>query len=216
MDAIAAIAAIDDPVRRALFDLVAAAPHPVSRNAAAEALGIPRGTAAFHLDRLAEANLLTVDYTRLTGRTGPGAGRPAKVYRVAASEIAVSIPDRHYDLMGSLLAGAIEASADTGEPVLDALRETAGAAGRTAGAEAGTLEAVLDAGGYQPVESGDGRVLMNCPFHRLAAAHTEVVCAANHAYLAAAADATGGDPADVVLDLAVDRCCVRILGPASG
>ena len=89
---------------------------------AATALGIPRSTAAFHLDRLVDARLLTTEYLRLTGRTGPGSGRPAKLYRTSATEISVSVPDRHYDLMGGLLATAIEVSAAQGEPVLDALR----------------------------------------------------------------------------------------------
>ena len=211
VDAIAAIAAIEDPVRRALFDLVAAAAHPVSRDAAAKALAIPRSTAAFHLDRLADSQLLTVEYLRLTGRTGPGSGRPAKLYRAAADEIAVSIPDRRYHLMGDLLASAISTAAGSGEPVLDALRATAGAAGRAAGSAAAGLDAVLDAGGYEPALTDDGVVLANCPFHRLAAEHTDVVCAANYAYLAGAAEASGTDSRHVVLDPAAGRCCVRIV-----
>jgi predicted ArsR family transcriptional regulator len=215
VDAIGAIAAIDDPVRRSLFDLVAAAPHPVSRDAAAEALAIPRSTAAFHLDRLAAAGLLTVEYLRLTGRTGPGSGRPSKLYRAADHEVAVSIPDRRYDLMGDLLASAITSAAQTGEPVLAALRSTARDAGRAAGAAAGAaggdLDDVLEAGGYEPAADDAGVILANCPFHRLATEHTDVVCSANHAYLAGAGEATGTDSGRVVLDPGAGRCCVRIL-----
>jgi predicted ArsR family transcriptional regulator len=212
LDDVGAIAALRDPVRRALFELVAAARDPLSRDAAAEALSIPRSTAAFHLDRLAEAGLLSVEYLRLTGRTGPGSGRPSKLYRAARAEVAVSIPDRRYDLIGDLLAGAIEVSAATGEPVVEALRSTAAAAGRVAGSEG--FDHVLAEGGYEPTAAGGDVILSNCPFHRLAADHTGVVCAANLAFLQGAAEASGVDHDRVVLDPGAGRCCVRITAAA--
>src|SRR3954466_5859120 len=99
-DRVSAVGALDDPARRALLELVTARGEPVSRDEAAQALGLSRRATAFHLDRLAEAGLLTVEFRRLTGRTGPGAGRPAKLYRRADIEVAVSVPERHYDLAG--------------------------------------------------------------------------------------------------------------------
>src|SRR4029079_17932770 len=95
---IRAVALLDEPVRRQLYDLVAARQQAVSRDEAARGAGISRALAAFHLDRLVEAGLLAVEYRRLSGRTGPGAGRPAKLYRRAPGEISVSVPDRHYEL----------------------------------------------------------------------------------------------------------------------
>jgi len=89
---LAALAALDDPTRRAVFDLVARSATAVSRDAAAEALGTSRRVAAFHLDRLAEQGLLTVEYRRPAGRTGPGAGRPAKLYRRIEEEVAPEPP----------------------------------------------------------------------------------------------------------------------------
>src|ERR671917_43859 len=89
-DRVAALAALNDPARRAVFDLVARAATAVSRDAAADALGVSRRVAAFHLDRLAEQGLLVVEYRRPPGRTGPGAGRPAKLYRRIEGEVAVS------------------------------------------------------------------------------------------------------------------------------
>src|SRR3954471_10756756 len=77
---VAAVALLDEPVRRRLYDWVVAQGHPVGREEAARALGIKRPLAAFHLDRLTEAGLLDAGYERLTGRMGPGAGRPARVY----------------------------------------------------------------------------------------------------------------------------------------
>ena len=76
-DAVAAISSLGEPTRRALYDFVVASADWVSRDRAAEAVGIERGTAAHHLDRLAADGLLDVDYQRLSGRQGPGAGRPA-------------------------------------------------------------------------------------------------------------------------------------------
>ena len=40
-------------------------------------------------------------------------------------------------------------------------------------------------------------MLLNCPFHRLAAGHTDVVCAMNGAFLGGAAAALGIDPGRV-------------------
>lgn len=210
MDAVGAVSALSDPVRAAIYDLVVAHDAPVSRDLVARALELPRSTAAFHLDRLAASGLVSVEFRKPAGRGGPGSGRPAKLYGVAESEVAVSLPDRRYDLMGDLLATAIGSSAERGEPVLDALRDTAAEAGRAAGRVAEDFDAVLEAAGYRPVPTTDGIVMMNCPFHRLAAAHADVVCAASHAYLCGAADATGRDPGDVLLEPGAGRCCIRI------
>jgi predicted ArsR family transcriptional regulator len=210
MDAAAAISALADPVRAAVYDAVVRHEEPVGRDLVAEHTGLARSTAAFHLDRLAASGLLVISYARPAGRTGPGAGRPAKLYRRADSEVAVSVPARSYDLMAGLLATAIEQSAADGRPVLEALRAAATDAGRTSGAHAGSFDALLTSTGYEPAYAEDGVVMMNCPFHRLAEAHTEVVCAANHAFLCGAAAATGRDPADVVLEPGAGRCCVRV------
>jgi predicted ArsR family transcriptional regulator len=211
-DAIAAAASINDPVRRQLLELVSASPQPLGRDAAAQALALPRSTVAFHLDRLAAAGLLTVEYRRLSGRSGPGSGRPSKTYSRAPAEFSVSIPPRHYDLMGDLLASAIEAAADGRTNVFDALRGAAEGAGRAEGAATGSLGDTLARTGYEPRSDGDDTVLANCPFHAIVEKHAEVVCAANHAFLCGVAEASGGDPATVVLDPAPGRCCVRIAG----
>lgn len=208
-DAIGAAAVIHDPVRRRLLQLVAGSAQPVTRDVAAAALELPRSTVAFHLDRLVAAGLLTAQYRRVNGRDGPGSGRPSKTYSRAPGELTLSIPQRHYDLMGDLLATAIE-TASPGTSALDALRAAATTAGRDAGRTAGTLDAVLDETGYEPASGPSGVVLTNCPFHQLAQRHTEVVCAANHAFLCAAAGATGVDPASVVLAPTTGGCCVRI------
>jgi predicted ArsR family transcriptional regulator len=103
---VSGIAALDHRISRQAYRLVGEH-HWVSRDEAAERLGVGRSVAAFHLDKLVAAGLLTVRYERVSGRTGPGAGRPAKLYGRSDREFEVSLPPRRYDLAGSLLAGAI-------------------------------------------------------------------------------------------------------------
>jgi DNA-binding transcriptional ArsR family regulator len=103
---ISAVAALDEPNRRRLYDYLVRQPEPVSRDQAAAALELPRTTAAFHLDRLVDGNLLDVTYQRRTGRTDPSAGQSAKLYRQSDQHVAVTLPERRYDLPGQLLSSA--------------------------------------------------------------------------------------------------------------
>jgi predicted ArsR family transcriptional regulator len=209
-DRVAAVSALDEPIRRALFDHVSRRHAPVSRDEAAEAVGLARSTAAFHLDRLADEGLLAVEFRRLSGRTGPGAGRPAKLYRRAAGEVAVTVPERHYDFAAQLLLTAIEEATRTGAPAAETLLRTAGQTGRTLGSDAGSLAKVLEDHGYEPrPDGGGGMILGNCPFHRLAQQHTETVCHVNLELLRGAADGSNDRRHTMVLDPGIGRCCVR-------
>jgi predicted ArsR family transcriptional regulator len=213
-DRVAAVSALDDPVRRALLDLVTRSEDPVSRDDAAQVLGLSRRAASFHLDRLAEKGLLTVEFRRLSGRTGPGAGRPSKLYRRLPDEVAVSVPERHYDLAGDLLAAAVDESTRTGERARDALLRLARDLGRELGARAGTFDKVVRDHGFEPRPDGDGGTLLaNCPFHRLAQRHADTVCHLNLELLSGVAEATGRDHM-VVFDPNPGRCCVRALRAA--
>src|SRR3954447_16634908 len=91
-----AIASLDEPARRALYEWVATSGRAVGRDEAASAIGVSRALAAFHLDRLVRDGLLVPEYRRLSGRSGPGAGRPAKLYRRASGEVGVTLPERRY------------------------------------------------------------------------------------------------------------------------
>ena len=209
-DRVAAVSALEEPLRRALLDYVSRSDAPVSRDDVAEAFGLARSTAVFHLDRLAEAGLLAVEFRRLAGRTGPGAGRPSKLYTKAAGEVAVTVPERRYDVAGDLLLAAIEESARTGAAVKEALRHTAEQAGRRLASGDRSLEQILEDQGFEPRPDGDGGlVLGNCPFHRLARQHTEIVCQLNLDVLRAAADAVGDRHRTMILDPGTGRCCVR-------
>lgn len=178
---VAAVAALEEPTRRRLYELVADAVEPVGRDEAAIALGIPRSNAAFHLDRLAELGLLEAVYVRRTGRTGPGAGRPAKLYQRASRQIAVSLPERRYDLVGRLLASAIEQSAHTGEPAAEVLTRRSHEAGVELGRSArpASVSETLRRYGFEP-RADEMRIrLGNCPFRDLAGDYPETVCRMN-------------------------------------
>ena len=168
-DPVDAVAALADPVRRALYDHVAAAGGEVSRADAAAAVGVARTVAAFHLDRLAQEGLLEVTTRRTTGRSGPGAGRPARLYRRAEREVAVSLPPRDYELAATLLAGAVEEAG-----VEEAVEAQARALGEQLGAQhpaadphdLGAVERALAARGFEPYRDEAGEVrLRNCAFH---------------------------------------------------
>jgi predicted ArsR family transcriptional regulator len=213
---LAAIGLLQEPVRRALYGHVVAAGGEVSRNQAAEAVGVQRGLAAFHLDKLVEAGLLEVSYRRLGDRRGPGAGRPAKLYRRAAGEVAASLPPRTYQTAAQLLAEAVErAGADL--ELHAAAREAGQDAGRRlaasgAGAE---VEGLLAARGYEPYREGATLRLRNCPFANLATEFPVLVCAMNLALLQGLLDGIGVPADRATMDPAPGRCCVAIHDPAS-
>ncbi len=170
-----------------------------------------RSTVSFHLDRLVQDGLLAVEFHKPAGRTGPGSGRPAKMYRTVGSEIGASVPDRNYDLAGELMATAIEASQADGAPVAESLRAAAFLKGRELAEAAGDLEEFLTESGYQPEHDGEGGYLLpNCPFHRLSRAHAAVVCDMNGAFLRGAAVGCGSPEERVAPAAGAGHCCARI------
>jgi predicted ArsR family transcriptional regulator len=208
---ITSVAALDDPVRRAVFDFVSRSPSAVSRDAAAEELGLSRRVAALHLDRLAEVGLLVVEFRRLHERTGPGAGRPSKLYRRAFDEVLVSVPARQYELIAELFVGAVSESLEAGADLEDVLGRKAYQAGATLGGGGADVFATLEELGYEPQWTDDGRefFLRNCPFHRVAREHTDLVCGLNLKLLRGLVDAQP-KPYALRLDPAPTLCCVRI------
>ena len=211
-----ALSLLDEPVRRGLYDWVVAQARPVGREEAAKALRITRSLATFHLDRLAETGLLESGYRRLTGKVGPGAGRPARVYWRAAREFSVSLPERRYERVAQLFAAAIEnLSPQSPPPMLQKvardLGRDLGAASRN-GRPARRLAAALEAGGYEPVtdETGTTR-LRNCPFDALVDAHRPLVCGTNLAMAEGLAGGAGVSDMRPVLDPQPGYCCVAFV-----
>ena len=206
---LAAVAALGDPLRRRLYRFVAGQDHAVGRDEAAEEVGITRSAAAFHLDRLVSDGLLEVEFRRLTGRQGPGAGRPAKLYRRAQEEIAVSLPARRYALAAGLLAAAVSEAGETGAPVAGVLQRVARERGAGLAGTADVVDALAGAG-YEPREVDDGIVLANCPFHALVAEHPQLVCNMNLALLEGLAGARPEARVRAELRPEQGLCCVRL------
>jgi len=221
---IAAVASLDQPVRRQLYDLLADRDRWTSRDEAAAALDVARSVAAFHLDKLAGAGVVDVSYERTTGRAGPGAGRPSKLYRLAADELSASMPDRRYDLAGRLLADAVANAMATGTPVGQCLKHVACVTGRAMGQQAREDGAAfgmtppseildpLGRCGYEPLRLDDGSIaLSNCPFHRLAEDHRELVCGMNLDFLTGLVEGFAPEPTlDAQLAPEPGYCCVRL------
>ncbi len=213
---VTAVASLDEPTRRRIYDHVRSHALPVSRDDVASALGVPRRTAAFHLDRLSELGLLSFSFARRSGRNGPGAGRPAKLYQRSAREVSVSLPPRHYDLAGRLLAGAVVQAQRSGEPPREVLDRRARDVGRALAREqsgqgdTGILMNLLEVHGFEPQLANGDVVLHNCPFHALAQEHTELICGMNLHLLEGVLEGLGQTGLRAYLDPGPPRCCVRM------
>lgn len=189
------LALLADRVRRRVYGAVAGSQQALDRDAVAAEAGISRSLAAFHLDRLVDGGLLEATYRRRSGRTGPGAGRPAKFYRRAERAVEVSLPARRYDVAAALFADALERAGDAVAAVQAAAIDAGHAAARDvpvarrSGSQATStraLLALLAARGFEPRQVDDGSVeLGNCPFRSLTADHRQVTCAANLALVSA-------------------------------
>jgi len=227
---VAGLTSLAEPTRRALYLYVYAQDRPVSRDEAAAGVGVPRHRAKFHLDRLVDDGLLETKFARRTGRQGPGAGRPAKFYRRGARELAITLPERRYELAGQLMARAI-AKAEGGEqPAAEALQHAARERGRwlaglvqrragnrpSPGALLAAARSVLDDEGYETRSGPAGLTLANCPFRALAAEHTALVCGMNLAIMEGLLEQLGRLRYAAVPGPAEGRCCVRLVPESRG
>lgn len=211
LDAVAGLSSLDDPVRRRLYEYVASRDEPVARDDAAAAVSISRTLAAYHLDRLADAGILAVSYARPPGRSGPGAGRPAKRYTRTQQELSASVPPRNYVLLAKLLVEAVTAdrSGGVGTAVTAAARTT----GRASAVGGGVADSLYGCG-YEPVQTVDGDIeLRNCPFHQLMSHHRELVCGLNLELIRGMLEAGGDRPSRAVLAPREGRCCVVVRAP---
>ena len=189
-------AALGDPTRRAVFFAVRAAGRDMGKDDVAAAVGIERRLAGFHLDKLVEQGFLQATFRRDEGRGGRGAGRPPKLYRLAESESLMALPERHYELLATLLLRATaEGGSGTPQEVLERV-------GYEFGLEVGRAEA--DAGGSGPgataseaiqdvvrllsrygfaahADGEDGLRACACPFEEIAFDDPERICGLDHA-----------------------------------
>jgi predicted ArsR family transcriptional regulator len=218
------LADLSDPVRRALYRYVSQQGVAVGRDEAARAVGISRPLAAYHLDKLVDAGLLEAHFQRRSGRGGPGAGRPAKLYLRTTRQIELTMPARDYAGLAELLARAVEA--DSSGAAQTALEGAAGELGGQLGAVAasriapdatpedalGAVQQVLASRGYEPYRDADGTIrLRNCPFDRIAAEHRQIVCGANLAIMEGLIDRlSAAAPIRAELDPQPRQCCVAL------
>jgi predicted ArsR family transcriptional regulator len=213
MTDLASLSSLDDPVRRRLYDVVRERTEPVGRDEAATAAGVGRALAVYHLDKRVEAGLLTASYQRPPGRSGPGAGRPAKVYTRSDREFAVTVPPREYELAARLLVQVIESdsSGQSQTALLEAARRLGAELGGPVRHEDADLPGALAGQGYEPRRGDDGVIrLRNCPFHKLAEHHRDVVCSMNLGLIEGMLEGLGEDGLRPVLDPRPGHCCVAI------
>jgi predicted ArsR family transcriptional regulator len=225
MTDLAALSSLDDPVRRRLYEVVRERTEPVGRDEAAAAAGVGRALAVYHLDKLVEAGLLTASYQRPPGRSGPGAGRPAKLYTRSDREFAVTVPPREYELAARLLVEVVESdpSGQSRAALVEAARRLgAELGGRLRPGRAGQeealaahgyvgLEVALAGHGYEPRRGDDGVIrLRNCPFHQLAEQHRDVVCGMNLGLIEGILTGLEMDGLRPSLDPRPGQCCVAI------
>ena len=96
--------AVGDPELRAALLWARGQSRPVTADELAASEGVHRNVARSRLERLVEAGLLDTGFERRTGRSGPGAGRPAKIYSIAPQVAAIEFPTRRYEsLLGLVL-----------------------------------------------------------------------------------------------------------------
>ena len=221
-DQVSGIAVLNEPARRDLYAYVVSRASDVSRDEAAAACGISRALAAFHLDRLVDARLLETSYRRLSGRAGPGAGRPTKLYRRSSRQLSIHLPPRSYELAAQLFAQALDGADET--PERARLAGIARRFGASVGAEAGVrqsaeddsgdpLEAIMRTVGrcgYEPYRTEAGHVRMsNCPFHALAADHRGLVCGMNLQLMSGVVEGMGVRGVTAALEPRPNECCVE-------
>ena len=226
--AAAAIGSLTDDLRRNMYLFIRRRGRPVSRDEAAQEVGISRKLAAWHLDKLVDRGLLEVHFARPPGRSGPGAGRSAKFYRPAAAEVAVSLPPRAYDWAADILLEAIDRAGPGESP-----REAAASVAHDRGVELGEqvrragrirapgperalalAEEILDDRGFEPYRDEAGGVrLRNCPFQALARKSPDVVCGLNQAFVRGLLHGLGNDSVDAALEPPRNECCVHLQKP---
>lgn len=219
------IAALDDDLRRRMYLYIRERGAPVSRDEAADQVGISRKLAAFHLDKLVERGLLVAHYARLPGRGGAGAGRSSKLYEPSDLEVAVSIPERRYDIVGEILVETLSHQGE-GERPREVAKRVAFEKGRELGEEVkarmrlrppgseralAVAEETLSEVGFEPYRNDDHSVsLRNCPFHELSRKAPELVCGLNREFIDGMLRGLGNESVEASLEPKPGECCVKL------
>jgi predicted ArsR family transcriptional regulator len=219
-----AVGVLEDDLRRRMYLFIRAQGRPVSRDDAAEHVGISRKLAAFHLDKLEARGLLVSHYARPPGRTGRGAGRSSKLYEPSDVEIDVSIPERRYDLVGDIMLATLQETVD--EPPREVAKRIAFDKGHAIGDEVkselklrppgsertlSVAEETLAGYGFEPYRDDEGTIsLRNCPFHTLARKAPDLVCGLNREFIDGMLRGLGNESIEAALEPTPGECCVKL------
>jgi predicted ArsR family transcriptional regulator len=216
------IGALADDLRRTMYLFIRRQSEPVSREEAAQEVGISSKLAAFHLDKLVDEGLLKAHYARRPGRSGPGAGRSSKLYEPAEVSFHVSLPPTAYETVGEILIAALETKRPDESPA-EAARRISYRAGRKRGQKMASslssrrsqsqpilerVEQTLSELGFEPRREAHGITLTNCPFDVLALNNPELVCRLNESFVAGILDAGNSPKLRAILEPKPGRCCV--------
>jgi predicted ArsR family transcriptional regulator len=216
------VAALGEDQRYRLYRFARRERRPVTREDAADAVGISRKLAAFHLDKLVEAGLLRALFLP---REGSRVGRRPKAYKPVDDSFEVSIPARRHGLLADILVQAVLT-----ETMHDSARVAAHEAAHVRGSRAGAdvrrrdrpgrlgaeralsvASTVLTSHGFEPARTEAACVrLRNCPFHPLASEAPELVCGLNHAFISGLIDGLQAGSVEVLLAPAAGECCVEL------
>jgi predicted ArsR family transcriptional regulator len=226
--AIKAVAALNDPLRREMFRFIRMSRQPVTREAAAESVGISRKLAAFHLDKLVKAGVLRAHYQPVGGVRR--VGRTPKVYEATDTAINVHIPPRQHELLADVLLDAILTEGED-EDARQAAARVAGQRGKDLGTQQRrarqpgqlgsqraltVVEEILATLGFEPARESPSCVrLRNCPFHPLAGKAPDLVCGLNEAFLAGLLVGFGTANVRAVLAPEPGECCVQLTSEAT-
>lgn len=206
-----AVSALADPLRAKIYEYLARTSEPQSRDAVAQALDLPRNTVSFQLEKLAKEGLLSVEFRKLGEASGPGSGRPSKLYSPVAEEIEASVPHREYTLAAQIMAQAIDRATQEQRPVNELLVEVSRESGQALAATKKPLDQMLAQGGYLPETDSAGSIhLTDCPFHQLSSQFRETVCTMNRELLGAVVDASDAPYLACPVAPPAGHCCVRL------
>lgn len=219
--ALDALASLSEPLRAELFVFIRRSDRPVTRDEAAAHAGISRNLAAFHLDKLVDAGLLTSRCAMPDGARR--VGRAPRVYEPSHTPMAVSVPPRRPEVLVGTLIEALRSgtgAASVSEVARGRGRDFAASRGSARGRSGrlGTERALTSAEddlaglGFEPRRTAPTQLrLSNCPFQPAAAEAPDVVCAVTTGFLNGYLEGLGADSSTVVTaEEATGGCCVRL------
>lgn len=216
--------ALGDPTRRAIYVAVRESPEPMTTSRVAELFEIHPNVARHHLDKLAADDWLVVSQRRPAGKTGPGAGRPAKTYEASKREVSIHFSPRRYELLVDLLMRVLVRVApedvsriaeEVGHEYGRELANEIGAPDDTGYTEAVQAVAVAMTGlgfSMDPDVEGQRLLTSHCPFGEAATDHPDVVCSLDRGIVTGLVGALGAtcDPVLIPHQRPDDDCITRV------